>query len=178
MPLASPRDPPMRLTKQTSHAIRILMHCARAGGQLAKVAEIAEDLDLTQQNVFKIVHLLRRAGFLEAVRGRYGGVRLKRDPAAIRIGDVVRATEVTNVAIEGESVPSRRGRRQPISRVLDDALEAFISVLDQHTLEEMARAPRGGAASERVASPPARQQRGPKAQTSAAGVRQGTGTRR
>jgi len=131
----------MRLTKQTSHAIRILIHCARARGQLIKVAEIARDLDLTQQNVFKIVHLLTRAGFLAAVRGRYGGVRLARDPKDIRIGDVVRATEVTHVAIEGEDAPRRRGQSQLISQVLDDALEAFISVLDQHTLEEMARAP-------------------------------------
>ena len=137
----------MRLTKQTSHAIRILIHCARARGQLIKVAEIARELDLTQQNVFKIVHLLTRSGFLTAVRGRYGGVRLAREPKDIRIGDVVRATEVTHVAIEGEDVPTRPGQSQPISQVLDDALEAFISVLDQHTLEEMARAPRQAAIS-------------------------------
>lgn len=131
----------MRLTRQTSHAIRILIYCARARGELAKVAEIAEQLDLTQQNVFKIVHVLVRAGFLKAVRGRYGGVRLAREPADIRIGDVVRATEVTHVAIEDKNAPKRAGgeKAQPISRVLDDALEAFISVLDQHTLEEMAR---------------------------------------
>jgi len=129
----------MRLTKQTSHAIRILIHCAHARGELVKVADIAEDLGLTQQNVFKIVHILTRAKFLQAVRGRYGGVRLAREPSAIRIGDVVRATEVTHVVIEGEPpAKGRRGKTQPISRVLDDALEAFISVLDQHTLEDMA----------------------------------------
>lgn len=168
----------MRLTKQTSHAIRILIHCARARGQLVKVAEIAGELDLTQQNVFKIVHLLSRAGFLEAVRGRYGGVRLARAPKDIRIGDVVRATEVTHVAIEGETAPRRRGRSQPISRVLDDALGAFISVLDQHTLEEMARTPRREPASERAASPAGQRQRaGSKTRTTAA-TRQGAGVRR
>lgn len=133
----------MRLTKQTSHAIRILIHCAHARGELVKVADIAESLGLTQQNVFKIVHILTRAKFLKAVRGRHGGVRLAQDPSAIRIGDVVRATEVTHVAIEGELPAKGRGKsnKQPISRVLDDALEAFISVLDQHTLADMAGAP-------------------------------------
>ncbi|MGB3719549.1 MAG: Rrf2 family transcriptional regulator [Proteobacteria bacterium] len=133
----------MRLTKQTSHAIRILIHCAHARGELVKVADIAESLGLTQQNVFKIVHILTRAKFLKAVRGRHGGVRLAQDPSAIRIGDVVRATEVTHVAIEGE-VPTKgrgKGKEQPISRVLDNALEAFISVLDQHTLADMAGTP-------------------------------------
>ena len=31
----------MRLTKSTSHAIRILIDCARADAQLAKVAELS-----------------------------------------------------------------------------------------------------------------------------------------
>ncbi|MCL4768521.1 MAG: Rrf2 family transcriptional regulator [Hyphomicrobiaceae bacterium] len=139
----------MRLTKQTSHAVRILIHCAHRPGELVKVADIAEQLDLTQQNAFKIVHILARAGFLEAVRGRHGGVRLAGAPADIRIGDVVRATEVTDIAIAEENPSDRRSSEgaRPISRIFDDALEAFIGVLDQHTLEDMAR-------SQRISGPP------------------------
>ena len=66
----------MRLTKQTGHAIRILIDCALAGDQLVKVADISERLGVTKQNVFKIVHILSHAGFLTAVRGPSGGVRL------------------------------------------------------------------------------------------------------
>ena len=80
----------MRLTKQTGHAIRILTDCAQAGGGLLKVAEISERLDITKQNVFKIVHILSRAGFVTAVRGPSGGVRLARAPAAMhRRGNAV-----------------------------------------------------------------------------------------
>jgi len=167
----------MRLTKQTSHAIRILIHCARARGELAKVAEIAQKLDLTQQNVFKIVHLLVRAGFLKAVRGRYGGVRLAREPADIRIGDVVRATEVTHVAIEDGNAPKRRKaeKAQPISRVLDDALEAFISVLDQHTLEDMARA---NSPAEPAEAPVRRKRAGNGARSGQSAIRHSVGARR
>jgi Rrf2 family protein len=125
----------MRLTKSTSHAIRILIDCARAGGQLVKVAELSERLSITQQNAFKIVNLLARAGLIEAMRGRNGGVRLARPAHLIRIGDVVRATEVTRVAIE-EGAPSRQ-RGHGVNRVLDDALEAFIEVLDRHTIADM-----------------------------------------
>ena len=60
----------MRLTKTTSHAIRILIDCAQAGGELIKVAEISGRLEITPLNVFKIVHMLSRAGFIVAVRGR------------------------------------------------------------------------------------------------------------
>lgn len=126
----------MRLTKQTSHAIRILIDCAHAGGQLVKVAEIAERLDLTPQNAFKIVNVLARSGFLTAVRGRNGGVRLAQSPERICIGDVVRATEVTHVEVS-EMQPTARSAGG-INRILDNALEAFIGVLDQHTLSDLA----------------------------------------
>ena len=166
----------MRLTRQTSHAIRILIHCARAPGELVKVAEIAERLDLTKHNVFKIVHLLTRTGFLEAVRGRYGGVRLARSPAEIRVGDVVRATEVTHVAIGDEDMPKRSsaGRAQPISSVFDNALEAFISVLDQHTLEEMARVQ----VSVPAEKPTRRKRPAARSRTATTGLQQGAGARR
>jgi Rrf2 family nitric oxide-sensitive transcriptional repressor len=129
----------MRLTKSTSHAIRILIECARADGRLVKVAELSARLDITQQNVFKIVNLLARAGLIEAVRGRYGGVRLARPASSVRIGDVVRATEVTHVEIEDGGAGRRTRRPRGVNQILDDALGAFIDVLDQHTLADMAK---------------------------------------
>lgn len=129
----------MRLTRQTGHALRILVDCAQSDPELIKASVIAKRLDITQQNVLKIVHILSHAGFIAAVRGRHGGIRLARPPEEIRVGDVVRVTEVTSVEIEDDGVRSSgRGASQPIRGVLDEALEAFISVLDQHTLSDMA----------------------------------------
>jgi Rrf2 family nitric oxide-sensitive transcriptional repressor len=122
----------MRLNKSTSHAVRILIDCAKAEGRLIKVGEIAKRLDITQQNAFKIVHLLSKAGFLSSVRGRHGGVRLARPAVQIRIGDVVRSIETL-----GPEQKEAAGRGS-LNRIVDDALGAFISVLDQHTLEDMA----------------------------------------
>jgi Rrf2 family nitric oxide-sensitive transcriptional repressor len=127
----------MRLTKSTSHAIRILIDCARDPERLIKVAELSKRLSITPQNVFKIVNLLARAGLIEAVRGRNGGVKLARPANAIRIGDVVRATEITHVEIEDGGTQRREGSSRGVNRILDDALEAFIEVLDQHTLADM-----------------------------------------
>jgi Rrf2 family protein len=129
----------MRLTKSTSHAIRILIDCARGGDKLIKVATLSERLGITPQNVFKIVNLLTRSGLIEAVRGRNGGVRLARPAHAIRIGDVVRATEVTHVEIEEETGSRPRRRSRGVNRILDSALEAFIDVLDQHTIADMVK---------------------------------------
>jgi Rrf2 family nitric oxide-sensitive transcriptional repressor len=128
----------MRLTKQTGHAIRILIDCALAGDQLIKVADISDRLDVTKQNVFKIVHILSHAGFLSAVRGPNGGVRLAKPAASIRIGDVVRAIEVTRVQVDGRRDAKPQQSPTTINAMFDDALTAFISVLDQHSLEELA----------------------------------------
>lgn len=129
----------MRLTKQTGHAIRILIHCAEAGDTLIKTAEISNHLDITKQNVFKIVFILSRAGFIAAMRGPSGGVKLAKPASQIRIGDVVRAIEVTDVEIDGETgaaIAPERGSGS-INRVFDDAMTAFVSVLDQHTLADL-----------------------------------------
>jgi Rrf2 family nitric oxide-sensitive transcriptional repressor len=118
----------MRLNKSTGDAIRILIACARAEGALVKVVDLSASLDITMQNVFKIVHILSRSGLTAAVRGRHGGIRLSRPADAIFIGDIVRAMETTEPALDtGAGVTS----------LLDDALEAFIAVLDRHSLADM-----------------------------------------
>lgn len=137
----------MRLSKTTNYAIRILIDCAQAEGALVKVAEISERRSITPQNTFKIVHLLSRAGFVRAVRGRHGGVRLARPATEIRIGDVVRAMETTRIDLdnEGGSARSKDQTQQQLAELdnlFDSALEAFISVLDEHTLDQMTKARR------------------------------------
>lgn len=125
----------MRLSKTTNDAVRILVHCAQSENELVKVAAISENLDITPQNTFKIVHLLSRAGFVSAVRGRYGGVRLSRPAKDIRVGQVV-------LAIEGAAAAQRREREiagENFDQMVGDALDAFIQVLDMTTVADMAK---------------------------------------
>ena len=128
----------MRLNKSTGDAIRILIACARAEGALVKVVDLSATLDITMQNVFKIVHILSRAGLTAAVRGRHGGIRLSRSADAIFIGDIVRAMEQTEAASDAAGRQGEGGSSAvDVTRVLDDALEAFIAVLDRHSLADM-----------------------------------------
>lgn len=128
----------MRLNKSTSHAIRILLDCAKAGDGLVKAAEVSARLGITMQNTLKMVNVLARAGLITAVRGRNGGVRLSRPADQIRIGDVVRALEATDLELELDGAKRRSAAQVAgVNRVLDSAFEAFIAVLDQHTLADM-----------------------------------------
>lgn len=128
----------MRLNKATSHALRVLVACAQSGGELRKVAEMAQALDLSEQNVFKIVHLLSRAGLVAAERGRNGGVRLSRPAETIRVGDVVTAMEAMPQSV-GEDGTVADATQAGHGALFDDAFEAFLAVLNQSTVADMAK---------------------------------------
>lgn len=130
----------MRLTKQTSYALRILIHCAVAGEKHVRAADIAAEHGITEYNVAKIVPILVRGGFLATSRGRAGGLKLALQPEDISIGEVLRVTEATHVEAEcvgGVSQDCGIKRAAPINRMLGEALEAFIDVLDKHTLADL-----------------------------------------
>lgn len=130
----------MRLTKQTSYALRILIHCALSGDKHVRAADIAAEHGITEYNVAKIVPILVRGGFLATSRGRAGGLKLAQTAEEISIGDVLRVTEATHVEAEcvgGASQPCGIKRAAPINRMLGEALEAFIDVLDKHTLADL-----------------------------------------
>ena len=83
----------MRLTEQSRYALRVLAHCAEHHPALAKVAAIAVETGITEQNIFKLIKTLTKAGLVQTIRGPHGGVRLARAPGAIRVGEVIRAIE-------------------------------------------------------------------------------------
>ncbi len=131
----------MRLTKQTSYAIRILIHCAAGGEASVKVSDISRMDGITEYNVAKIVPLLVRGGFITTNRGRGGGLKLAKPAAEITLGDVLRVTEATHVEAEcaGGSLDCAIKRGAAVNQMFGEALQAFITVLDQHTLAELVK---------------------------------------
>lgn len=83
----------MRLTLHTDYALRVLIHVAIADGKLITINDIAKTFSISKQHLMKVVHALGRKGYLDTVRGRGGGIRLRRRPREINIGEVVRETE-------------------------------------------------------------------------------------
>ena len=83
----------MRLTEQTRYALHVLAYCAAQHPTLAKVAAIAAGTGITEQNIFKLIKTLTKAGLVATIRGPHGGVRLAMAPSAIRVGQVIRAIE-------------------------------------------------------------------------------------
>lgn len=132
----------MRLTKQTDHAIRILMYCAVHGG-LSRVGDIATTYGLSKLFLFKILRPLNKAGLIETVRGRNGGVRLARAAKALTLFDIVTATEGSFSMTD--CFQDRSARCQlldacGLNTVLRSALHAFFEVLSDYTIEDLVTA--------------------------------------
>jgi Rrf2 family transcriptional regulator, nitric oxide-sensitive transcriptional repressor len=129
----------MRLTLHTDFDLRVLIHVAIADDKLITINDIAESFDISKQHLMKVVTHLSQKGYLDTVRGRKGGIRLRRPPRDIDIGQVVRETEDRLDVI---GCLERRGYC-PIERVcvlrsvLHDAMQAFLAVLDGYTLADL-----------------------------------------
>jgi len=134
----------MRLTLFSDYALRVLMFAHAAGDRLVTIEEVAEAYGISRPHVMKVVNALTRSGFLEAVRGRSGGLRLALPAEKIVLGDVVRATEPDFALVECFATGDRCVITDccKLQGVLDEALGAFLDVLDTKTLAAIALKPR------------------------------------
>ena len=84
----------------------------------------------------KIVSELSKAGFVEAVRGRKGGIRIARSPGEITLGDVVRHTEAGMTPAENDADSS--SGLNLLAKALGQAFASFLATLDRTTLDDVA----------------------------------------
>lgn len=148
----------MRLSEYTDYTLRVLMYCAARRPQLVTIAEIADHHGLSKNHLMKVVNDLARQGLLATTRGRGGGLQLLADPAAIRIGDVVRASETDFRLVECFDASTNACVLAPdcrLKHLLEAALQAYFRSLDAATLADLTTpvAPRSGPALVTVAAP-------------------------
>jgi len=134
----------VHLTQHTDYAIRVLMfaasrHLREGPDALSSIREIAEAYGISENHLMKVVNRLAQAGLLHTQRGRHGGLRLARDPAETRLGDVVRLVE-DNMALvecfgEGSTCPLTAGCH--LAAALEQAQRDFLASLDRHTLADL-----------------------------------------
>lgn len=129
----------VRLTLHTDYALRVLMYLGLRGEGLASIREIAEAYRISENHLTKVVHGLARAGFVETLRGRGGGLRLALPPERISIGAVVRRTEedMALVACFADAHACAIAGPCRLQSLLGEALGAFLAVLDRATLADL-----------------------------------------
>jgi Rrf2 family nitric oxide-sensitive transcriptional repressor len=131
----------MRLKNYTNYALRTLQMAALRAPALTRVDQVAAAHGISRAHIMKIVHELGKAGYVETVRGRGGGFRLARAPGEITVGEIVRVTESPIELVECFNAETNSCPLIGICRLssaLDEALEAFLRVLDGVTIAELA----------------------------------------
>lgn len=125
----------MRLTLYTDYALRILIHLATHEERLCSVTEISDAFGASRNHMTKVANDLGRAGYVAAVRGRMGGLRLARPATEINLGEVVRHTEEGFALADCAScvIAPACG----LTGALGAALAAFLKVLDGYTLADI-----------------------------------------
>lgn len=136
----------MRLSEYTDYTLRVLMYCARHRQRLVTIGELAEQHGLSKGHLMKVVNDLARQGLIETTRGRGGGLRLSKEPGAIRIGDVVRASETDFRLVECFDARINACTLTPncrLKHLFDAALRGYFQALDGATLADLTAGPSG-----------------------------------
>ncbi len=125
----------MRISKAEEYGVRLVMTLAVEGGQLT-IRELAEREKLPETTVAKIVGQLRRAGVVNAERGRNGGYELAGTADSVTLAQVVEAFDdhMFDAAFCDRMSPghlqcSRASRcgLQPVWRSLSELVAGFLA---------------------------------------------------
>lgn len=132
----------MQLTRYTDYSLRVLIFLAlQEAERLVTISEIAEQFDIPRNHLVKIVHRLGQLGYVRTIRGKGGGIRLGAQPASIGIGDVIRSVETNLNVVECETPRCPLLPTCKLKGLLNEARDAFLDVLDRHSLQDLVDQP-------------------------------------
>ena len=131
----------MQLTKYSDYSLRALIYLGLNEHRRCTIREISAAYGISENHLMKLIHQLGQEGFITTTRGKNGGLQLARPADEINLGEVFRATEGNFDLVE--CFAGREGNTCPIAGpclltgILEEALQAFLDVLDRHTLADL-----------------------------------------
>jgi Rrf2 family nitric oxide-sensitive transcriptional repressor len=130
----------LQLTQYSNFALRILQFLALRAPNIATVDEVARAHRVSKAHLVKVAYDLSQRGYIETVRGRNGGMRLARKAEDITVGEIIRWTEAPLELVECFNPETNTCPLQGhchLSRGIQRALRAFLSVLDDLTIADI-----------------------------------------
>lgn len=132
----------MKLTQYSDLGLRLLIYLAHRHGEPATIQEVSGRFGVSKNHMVKISHQLTKAGLIESIRGRNGGVRLARPPESVTVEEALRATEDNFDLVECLGGTQNRcviSGVCKLSTVLDEARAAFFAVLREVSLADLVK---------------------------------------
>ncbi len=100
------------ITREADYAIRTVLHLSRIYGKgPISTAEIGEEMEIPYRFLRRITRKLVEKGFLEAQRGKTGGVYLVVEPKKISLYDVMQIFDQRGMTVNACCTPKRGCRR-------------------------------------------------------------------
>lgn len=129
----------MQLTQFSDIGMRLLMYLAHERREVPAItlAEISSRFNIPRNHLVKVASKLIKHGWIDAIRGRAGGLRLATNPADICIGQVLRLLDGHSSIIDCEKLNCKLNKGCELKIALASAYAAFYHVLDQHTLADV-----------------------------------------
>lgn len=131
----------MKLTYRTDYALRVLIYLMKRPGEKVTTREMAEFYGVSLNHLTKVAKTLTRAGWLKTERGASGGVMLAPHTPDTKLGEIVRLTETPDI-VECFTPATNTcpiAARCDLKPILYMAQSAFYSVLDAHTVRDLAK---------------------------------------
>lgn len=136
----------MHITKYTDYSIRILIYLAVRRDKLCTIGDIAASYGISKNHLMKIVQALNAKGYLTAIRGKNGGLRLQGDPASINLGKLVRDVEGETKMLECFGTDSQCivtdnqciiNESCKLKHIFYEAQQSFYQTLEKYTLLDL-----------------------------------------
>ncbi|MEX1664532.1 Rrf2 family transcriptional regulator [Zhongshania arctica] len=128
----------MKLSSKTDFAFRSLIylgHCP--ANELSTIQDICDFYSISSNHISKVVMELVRLGYVEAIRGKGGGIRLGKPAEEIALIDIVRHFESTLNPINCNEQPCRIIKGCKLKGLLANAMQAFLTALTGYTLADL-----------------------------------------
>lgn len=130
----------MQLTQFSDFSLRMLLYLAAYTDRPVSIAEISRAYGISYHHLVKVGSLLVQKKLVSAQRGRNGGLSLAQPASAIRIGDVVQATEPNFHLVECFDPEHDTCPITPVcglKRALYEARRDFLATLNRYTLGDV-----------------------------------------
>lgn len=128
----------MQLTRFTDNGLRVLIYlCSQKDNQRVSLDFLSRHFKINHNHLQKVSQRLSQLGWITTARGKNGGIALIESSRQLDLATIISAleTEMSLVDCEGLECPIADGCK--LQGVLDQATEAFLSVLGKYRLDDL-----------------------------------------
>lgn len=133
----------MKIHITTDYAIRVIGYLIQNENEISSAVEMSENLGITYYYFIKMVTRLKKAGFIESIRGPIGGYRLAKHSADITLYDIIQTMEGDihiNRCLEDDRLCSKycvNNQTCLIHNILEEVQNELIAVLKSKRISDI-----------------------------------------